>query len=88
MERLGRGHSFLKRSNEPYENMPQVIANGEKLVSESIPCPLDSFLTNQGFLPKSVVVELNGEAVSPSEFKNHTVREGDRLEIVKIVAGG
>ena len=68
--------------------MPQVIANGEKLDLESIPCSLDQFLLNQGFLPKSVVVELNGEAVSPSEFKNHTVHDGDCLEIVRIVAGG
>ena len=35
-----------------------------------------------------VVVELNGEALPPSEFKNRTIRVGDKLEIVKIVAGG
>ena len=68
--------------------MPQVIANGETLDLESVPCPLDQFLTDQGFLPKSVVIELNGEAVSPSEFKSHVVKEGDCLEIVRIVAGG
>ena len=68
--------------------MPQVIANGERLNLESLPCPLDQFLEDQGFLPKSVVIELNGEAVSPSEFKSHMVKEGDSLEIVKIVAGG
>ena len=74
--------------NIPENTMPQVIANGGKLDLESIPCPLDQFLTNQGFLPKSVVVELNGEAVSPSEFENHIVQDGDCLEIVRIVAGG
>ncbi len=68
--------------------MPQVIANGESLDLESIPCPLDQFLEAQGFLPKSVVIELNGEAVSPSEFKSHIMKEGDSLEIVRIVAGG
>ena len=68
--------------------MPQVIANGESLDLEFIPCPLDQFLEAQGFLPKSVVIELNGEAVSPSEFKSHIVKEGDSLEIVRIVAGG
>lgn len=88
MERLGRSHSFLIIKTRFNTKMPQVIANGEKLVSESIPCPLDIFLQNQGFLPKSVVVELNGEAVAPSEFSNYKVKEGDRLEIVKIVAGG
>jgi thiamine biosynthesis protein ThiS len=34
------------------------------------------------------VVEHNGEAVAPSEFAHRPLRAGDRLEIVKIVAGG
>lgn len=45
-------------------------------------------MTGQGLLPRSVVVEHNGEAVAPSEFARRQVRAGDRLEIVKIVAGG
>ena len=35
-----------------------------------------------------VVVEHNGDAVAPSEFAHRTLHAGDRLEIVKIVAGG
>jgi thiamine biosynthesis protein ThiS len=35
-----------------------------------------------------VVVELNSEAVSPSEFSQRKLKSGDQLEIVKIVAGG
>ena len=50
--------------------------------------PLESFLVQQGLLPRSVVVELNGEAVAPSEFARRPVAPGDRLEIVRIVAGG
>ena len=42
----------------------------------------------QGLLPRSVVVEHNGEAVAPSEFSMRQLNAGDRLEIVKIVAGG
>ncbi len=42
----------------------------------------------QGLLPRSVVVEHNGEAVAPSEFARRLLNAGDRLEIVKIVAGG
>jgi thiamine biosynthesis protein ThiS len=34
------------------------------------------------------VVEHNGEAVAPSEFSQRRLNTGDRLEIVKIVAGG
>lgn len=64
-----------------------VIANGRE-VAAALPCSLESFLVAQGLLPRSVVVELNGEAVSPSEFGQRQVNAGDRLEIVKIVAGG
>jgi sulfur carrier protein len=64
-----------------------VIANGEETAAE-LPCSLEHFLLAQGLLPRSVVVEHNGEAVSPSTFSNRELRPGDRLEIVRIVAGG
>lgn len=64
-----------------------LIANGRE-VTAALPCSLESFLVAQGLLPRSVVVELNGEAVSPSEFSARQLNAGDRLEIVKIVAGG
>lgn len=64
-----------------------VIANGRE-VQAQLPCSLEEFLVTQQLLPRSVVVELNGEAVAPSEFSGRQVLAGDRLEIVKIVAGG
>ena len=64
-----------------------VIANGNE-VEARVPCSLESFLVERGLLPRSVVVEHNGEAVAPSEFAERRVEVGDRLEIVKIVAGG
>jgi len=64
-----------------------IIANGEKIAAE-LPCTLEQFLRARGLLPRSVVVEHNGEAVAPSEFSRRPLAEGDRLEIVKIVAGG
>ena len=64
-----------------------VIANGQAVDAE-VPCSLEKFLLGQQLLPRSVVVELNGEAVAPSEFAQRQVRAGDRLEIVRIVAGG
>lgn len=65
----------------------QVIANGQP-VATRLPCSLEEFLVAQGLLPRSVVVEHNGEAVAPSEFSQRQLNAGDRLEIVKIVAGG
>ena len=64
-----------------------VIANGQR-VERPLPCSVQEFLVEQQLLPRSVVVEHNGEAVAPSEFAHRQVRAGDRLEVVKIVAGG
>lgn len=64
-----------------------IVANGRE-VSGDFPCPIQQFLLEQKLLPRSVVVEHNGQAVAPSEFAERTVNAGDRLEIVRIVAGG
>jgi thiamine biosynthesis protein ThiS len=64
-----------------------VIANGKEIQAE-LPCSIEKWLSGQGLLPRSVVVEHNGEAVAPSEFSQRQVRAGDRLEVVRIVAGG
>lgn len=67
--------------------MQKVIANGEA-VEAALPCSIEDFLRGRNVLPRTVVVEHNGEAVAPSEFGRRQVGPGDRLEIVKIVAGG
>jgi len=64
-----------------------VTANGQKVPAQT-PCTLEAFLLAQKFLPRSVVVEHNGEAVAPSEFAQRLLQPGDRLEIIRIVAGG
>jgi thiamine biosynthesis protein ThiS len=64
-----------------------VIANG-KQTEMKLPCSIEEFLIAQKLLPRSVVVEHNGEAVVPSEFSKRQLNTGDKLEIVKIVAGG
>jgi thiamine biosynthesis protein ThiS len=66
---------------------PFVTANGKPVEAE-LPCSIEEFLTVQKLLPRSVVVEHNGEAVAPSEFSKRKLNAGDKLEIVKIVAGG
>jgi thiamine biosynthesis protein ThiS len=67
--------------------MNEVVANGQRVAVE-LPCTIEGFLLAQKLLPRSVVVEYNGEAMAPSEFSHRQLRDGDRLEIVKIVAGG
>ena len=64
-----------------------VTANGRKIAT-GLPLSLHGFLAEQGMLPRSVVVELDGEAVPPSEFAERQLAAGDTMEIVKIVVGG
>ena len=64
-----------------------VIANGNE-ISLQLPATIEQFLLSLELLPRSVVVEHNGVAVAPSEFSTRQLGAGDRLEIVKIVAGG
>ena len=67
--------------------MNEVIANGTRIAAK-LPCSIEEFLVAQHLPPRSVVVEHNGEAVALSEFATRQLRAGDRMEIVKIVAGG
>jgi sulfur carrier protein len=64
-----------------------IVANGRRTDAQD-PSTIEEFLIAQKLLPRSVVVEHNGEAVVPSEFPKRRLSAGDRLEIVKIVAGG
>ena len=64
-----------------------VTANG-KQIPAAFPATIEQFLLDQKLLPKSVVVEHNGEPVAPSEFPTRPLHPGDRIEIVQIVAGG
>jgi sulfur carrier protein len=68
-------------------NADFVVANG-KPVPAQFPCSIEEFLLARKLLPRSVVVEHNGNAVAPSEFPKRQLMPGDKLEIVKIVAGG
>jgi sulfur carrier protein len=50
--------------------------------------PLPELLVSLGLRPGSVVVELNGEALTASESTRARLADGDTLEIVRAVAGG
>ena len=65
----------------------RVIVNGREM-SADLPSTLEAFLIAQDLPPRSVVVELNGEAIAASEITTRKLHAGDRLEIVQVVAGG
>lgn len=49
---------------------------------------ISDFISEQGFNPRRCVVELNGVAMKFSDFENLSLKDGDVLEIMQIVAGG
>ena len=49
---------------------------------------LEGLLEHLGYKPQLVVVELNGEIISPKVWINTKVKDGDCLEVVTIVGGG
>jgi thiamine biosynthesis protein ThiS len=49
---------------------------------------LPSFLRAFDVNPRLVAVAINGEVVPRSEYEAARVREGDALEIVRMVGGG
>lgn len=49
---------------------------------------LTHLLNSLGLSGKPVVAELNQEAVLPRDFPETSLRNGDRLEIITLAAGG
>ena len=49
---------------------------------------LEGLLEHLGYKPQLVVVELNGEIISPEVWTNTKIKHGDCLEVVTIVGGG
>jgi sulfur carrier protein len=58
---------------------PRTVAPGRALAA---------LLGELGLPAGSVVVELNGVALTPSETASATLADGDTMEIVRAVAGG
>jgi sulfur carrier protein len=67
--------------------MPLITVNGrEREVADGTTLP--ALLADLGLRPGSVVVELNGSALLRSEVDGVVLGTGDRLELVRAVAGG
>ena len=65
----------------------RVIANGEQLdVGDGL--TVAAFIRSRDLDPRYVVVERNGEALERGSYDEVRLAEGDRLEVVRAVAGG
>jgi sulfur carrier protein len=65
----------------------QVKANG-KAVDLDDGATLEDLLARLGLGAKWVIVERNGDPVPRKETANTVLADGDRLELVRAVAGG
>lgn len=65
----------------------QITVNGEKRTYEGAP-RLSALLQSLGINPRSVAVELNLSIVARDAIESEPLREGDTIEIIRMVGGG
>ena len=64
-----------------------MLINGEE-TKLTQPTNLSSLLTQLGYRPQLVAVELNGQIIKQAAFSSTTITDADKLEIVSFVGGG
>lgn len=64
-----------------------VTLNGEAKSFED-PTTLMDLVEAHGLKVNSILIELNGEAVLRSEWPTRKIQQGDRMEFLRVVAGG
>jgi sulfur carrier protein len=69
------------------QNVMQIVLNGEP---RTLPAPVTvtGLLESLGLTGARVAVELNREIVPRSRHGEQTVRDGDRIEVVRAIGGG
>jgi thiamine biosynthesis protein ThiS len=65
----------------------RVVANGATF-DLSPPVTVAAFVRQRGLDPRYVVVERNGEPLERPRYEDVLLEDGDRLELVRAVAGG
>ncbi len=65
----------------------RVVANGKEFELDRR-TTVAEFIRRRDLDPRYVVVERNGEPLERSRYDDTPLEEGDRLELVRAVAGG
>ncbi|GHU40504.1 thiamine biosynthesis protein ThiS [Clostridia bacterium] len=63
-----------------------IKVNGETIDIDQL--LLKDFLSQHGYAPQHIAVEINGEIVPKSQYETKLLMSGDTLEIVRFVGGG
>ncbi len=67
--------------------MIHLVVNGRSVELEG-PTSLLTYLAGLGVDWRAVAVEVNGRILDRGEFASTTLRDGDRVEVVRMVGGG
>ena len=64
-----------------------ITLNGE---SRSVPpvSTIDALVRELNLVPAALLIEHNGLALHREEWNSQPVRQGDRIEFIRVVAGG
>ena len=65
----------------------KVWVNGELTEVDGI-CNIAELARYYGFPPSTVLIEHNSVALHQREWTQRSLREGDRIEFIRVVAGG
>ena len=67
----------------------KIRINGEERIIQSNKIiSLNETMKLLGYSSNTVIVELNNLIINSEEWKNKSIKDGDKLEIVSIVGGG
>ncbi|MCU0917355.1 MAG: sulfur carrier protein ThiS [Planctomycetes bacterium] len=66
----------------------QVNGQGRQFPPEDMPATLSALLERLGIGAATVVAEVDGQIVTPEQFAQTQIREGQTIELVKFMGGG
>ncbi|MEO0415463.1 MAG: sulfur carrier protein ThiS [Verrucomicrobiota bacterium] len=66
----------------------EITLNGQAHRIDGEEIALPDLIASLNLGPQPVLVELNGEALFQRDFADHQIKNGDVVEIIRMVAGG
>ncbi len=66
--------------------MKRITINGQP--RDTVAHDIAALVAELGFAPGTVLVEHNGTALRPAEWTERVLKNGDRIELLRLAAGG
>lgn len=64
-----------------------ILVNGDRIDCDGA-ATIEELVRRHGLVPEATLVEHNGSALRRQEWAGRMLQEGDRLEILRVAAGG